>query len=153
MQRKEDRPFAPSLIAGFRTQNTKGIAMFLTRRTAMIGVAGLAAAAATAARPEAAAAATEVGTLTSEEKKIVIDDDGTTMQAMTYNGSIPGPLMVVHQDDYIELTLVNPAANQMAHNIDFHAATGALGGAPLTLINPGEQVVLRFKATRPGRSE
>ncbi|HZQ12301.1 MAG TPA: copper-containing nitrite reductase [Pseudolabrys sp.] len=157
--------------------------MFLTRRTAMIGVAGLAAAAATAARPEAAAAATEVGTLPSrrqklnlvapplvhphdqvakqgpvinevtltiEEKKIVIDDDGTTMQAMTYNGSIPGPLMVVHQDDYIELTLVNPAANQMAHNIDFHAATGALGGAPLTLINPGEQVVLRFKATRPG---
>ena len=26
----------------------------------------------------------------------------------------------------------------------------ALGGAELTLVNPGEQVVLRFKATRAG---
>jgi nitrite reductase (NO-forming) len=89
-------------------------------------------------------------TLTVEEKKIVIDDDGTTMQAMTYNGSIPGPLMVVHEDDHIELTLINPATNALAHNIDFHASTGALGGGALTLINPGEQAVLRFKATRSG---
>lgn len=88
--------------------------------------------------------------LTVEEKKIVVDEDGTTMHAMTYNGSIPAPMMVVQEGDYVELTLVNPAANSMAHNIDFHAATGALGGAELTLINPGEQAVLRFKATRAG---
>jgi nitrite reductase (NO-forming) len=88
--------------------------------------------------------------LTVEEKPITIDDHGTTLQAMTFNGSIPGPLMVVHQDDYLELTLVNPATNVMAHNIDFHASTGALGGGELTLVNPGEQVVLRFKATRAG---
>jgi len=89
-------------------------------------------------------------TLTIEEKKIVIDDDGTTMQAMTYNGSIPAPMMVVHEGDYLELTLVNPEANGMAHNIDFHAATGGLGGAALTLVNPGEQTVLRWKATKIG---
>ena len=47
-------------------------------------------------------------TMTIEEKPVVIDADGTTLNAMTYNGSIPGPLMVVHQDDYVELTLVNP---------------------------------------------
>src|SRR5664279_1337112 len=85
-----------------------------------------------------------------EEKKVVIDDEGTTMQAMTFNGSMPGPLMVVHEGDYVEVTLVNPDTNSMPHNIDFHAATGALGGAELSLINPGEQVVLRFKATRTG---
>lgn len=89
-------------------------------------------------------------TLTTIEKPFVIDEAGTTLQAMTFNGSIPGPLMVVHQDDYVELTLINPASNSLAHNIDFHAATGALGGGELTLINPGEQVKLRFKATRPG---
>ncbi len=38
----------------------------------------------------------------------------------------------------------------MQHNIDFHASTGALGGGALTLINPGEQTTLRFKATRAG---
>ena len=35
--------------------------------------------------------------LTIEEKQLVIDDYGTTIQAMTFNGSVPGPLMVVHQ--------------------------------------------------------
>ncbi|MES0068333.1 copper-containing nitrite reductase [Mesorhizobium sp. M0074] len=89
-------------------------------------------------------------TMTIAEKPVVIDADGTTLNAMTYNGSIPGPLMVVHQDDYVELTLINPDTNSLAHNIDFHAATGALGGGALTLINPGEQVTLRFKATRTG---
>ena len=89
-------------------------------------------------------------TMTIEEKPVVIDADGTKLNAMTYNGSIPGPLMVVHQDDYVELTLINPDTNSLAHNIDFHAATGALGGGGLTLINPGEQVTLRFKATRTG---
>ena len=88
--------------------------------------------------------------LVIKEQPIVIDDEGTTMQAMTYNGSIPGPMMVVHQDDYVELTLVNPESNEMPHNIDFHAATGALGGGGLTHVNPGEQAVLRFKATRSG---
>ena len=89
-------------------------------------------------------------TMTIEEKPVVIDNEGTTLHAMTFNGSIPGPLMVVHQDDYVELTLINPAANSLPHNIDFHAATGALGGGALTLINPGERVKLRFKATRSG---
>ncbi|MCB1454543.1 MAG: nitrite reductase, copper-containing [Rhizobiaceae bacterium] len=84
------------------------------------------------------------------EKPVVIDDEGTTLQGMTFNGSIPGPLMVVHEGDYVELTLVNPGTNSMPHNIDFHAATGALGGGALTEVNPGEQVKLRFKATRTG---
>jgi nitrite reductase (NO-forming) len=88
--------------------------------------------------------------LVIEEKKIVLDEQGASLQAMTFNGSIPGPLMVVHQGDYVELTLVNPETNSMPHNIDFHAATGALGGGELTLIQPGEHVVLRFKATRSG---
>jgi nitrite reductase (NO-forming) len=85
-----------------------------------------------------------------EEKPMVIDDAGTTMQAMTFHGSMPGPLMVVHEGDYVELTLVNPGTSEMPHNIDFHASTGALGGAALTNVFPGEQVVLRWKATRPG---
>lgn len=88
-------------------------------------------------------------TLTIEEKEIEIDD-GVFIQAMTFDGSVPGPIIVVHQNDYVEITLVNPATNTMQHNIDFHAATGAMGGGELTLVNPGEQAVLRFKATKTG---
>src|SRR5258708_10583858 len=89
-------------------------------------------------------------TLKIEEKKVVIDEQGTTFQAMTFNGSMPGPLMVVHEADYVEVTLVNPDTNQMPHNIDFHSATGALGGAEPTLVNPGVEGGLRWQATLTG---
>ncbi|MCO5734363.1 copper-containing nitrite reductase [Rhizobium sp. SSA_523] len=89
-------------------------------------------------------------TLTIEEKKIIVDDAGTEVHAMTFNGSVPGPMMVVHEGDYVEVTLINPATNSLQHNIDFHSATGALGGGALTLVNPGESAVLRFKATKAG---
>ena len=45
------------------------------------------------------------------EKAMVIDEEGTEVQAMTFNGSVPGPLIVVHQGDYVELTLENPESN------------------------------------------
>ncbi|MBV1927202.1 MAG: multicopper oxidase domain-containing protein, partial [Rhodobacteraceae bacterium] len=83
------------------------------------------------------------------EKEVQVED-GVYLQAMTFDGSMPGPLMVVHEGDYVELTLFNGPDNLMQHNIDFHASTGALGGGALTLINPGEKVTLRFKATRAG---
>ena len=87
--------------------------------------------------------------MTIVQKEIQVAEDAW-MQALTFNGSIPGPLMVVHEGDYVELTLYNPPENTLQHNIDLHAATGALGGAGLTLLNPGEKAVLRFRATRPG---
>ncbi|MCH8115415.1 MAG: nitrite reductase, copper-containing, partial [Chloroflexi bacterium] len=46
--------------------------------------------------------------------------------------------------------LVNPATNTPQHNIDLHAATGALGGGELTLVNPGEEATFRFQATKAG---
>ncbi len=85
-----------------------------------------------------------------EEKIMVLDDDDAEIWALTFNGSVPGPIIVVHQDDYVELTLVNPATSAMEHNIDFHASTGALGGGALTHVSPGEETVLRFKATKAG---
>lgn len=88
-------------------------------------------------------------TMTIMEKEMKVDS-GAYVQAMTFEGSMPGPLMVVHEGDYVELTLINPADNLMPHNIDFHSATGALGGGALTHVSPGEMTVLRWKATRPG---
>ncbi len=84
-----------------------------------------------------------------EEKEIEVAP-GAYIQAMTYNGSVPGPMIVVHEGDYIELTLVNPKTNTLLHNIDFHASTGAMGAGELTKVSPGQQVKVRFKATKPG---
>ena len=89
-------------------------------------------------------------TMTCIDKPWAVDDTGAEVWAMTYNGSVPGPLVVCHQDDYVELTLKNPSTNTMEHNIDFHASTGALGGGALTHVAPGQETVLRFRATKAG---
>ena len=89
-------------------------------------------------------------TFVIEEKKMVIDGEGTEVWALTFDGSVPGPMIVVHEGDYVELTLKNLATNLMEHNIDFHASTGALGGGALTKVLPGEQAVLRWKAVKQG---
>ena len=89
-------------------------------------------------------------TMTCEDIPWAVDDTGAEVWAMTYNGSVPGPLVVCHQDDYVELTLKNPSTNTMEHNIDFHASTGALGGGALTHVAPGQETVLRFRATKAG---
>lgn len=75
---------------------------------------------------------------------------GVHYWALTFDGSVPGPLVVCHEGDQVELTLKNPSSNQMVHNIDFHSSTGALGGGSLTHVAPGEEVVLRWLATKTG---
>ena len=88
-------------------------------------------------------------TFTVEEKKIEVAP-GDSIWAFTYNGTVPGPMIVAHQGDFIEFTLKNPATNTQMHNIDFHAATGAMGGGDVSLVNPGQQVTFRFRCTRAG---
>ncbi len=88
-------------------------------------------------------------TMDIEEKEIEVKT-GVFVQAMTFNGTNPGPMMVVHQGDYLELTLRNPKTNSMTHNIDFHSSTGALGGGGLTHVAPGQQTILRVKCDRAG---
>lgn len=90
-------------------------------------------------------------TMETEERLMVVDEDtGASVWALTYNGSVPGPLIICHEGDMVELTLRNPTSSMMEHNIDFHASTGALGGGGLTHVFPGEETVLRWKATKPG---
>lgn len=89
-------------------------------------------------------------TMTIKEMRWEVDDTGAETWALTFDGSVPGPLIVCHEGDYVELTLINPEDSTMEHNIDFHASTGALGGAGLTHVLPGEQTKLRWKAVKPG---
>jgi len=88
--------------------------------------------------------------MTVTEKVLTIDKEGTKFRVFTFNDSVPGPIIVAHVGDYIELTLTSPKENNFEHNIDFHASTGALGGGGLTHILPGEAVILRWKAIKPG---
>ena len=92
----------------------------------------------------------EITMETTEVLMVVDEDTGAEVWALTYNGSVPGPLIICHEGDMVELTLRNPVDSMLEHNIDFHASTGALGGGGLTHVYPGEETVLRWKATKPG---
>ncbi len=85
-----------------------------------------------------------------EEKILDIDNEGIEFRVFAFNGSVPGPIIVVHEGDYVEFKLINPEDNNFSHNIDFHASTGALGAGSLTHVSPGEEVIVRFKAIKPG---
>ena len=44
--------------------------------------------------------------MTVTEKVLTIDEEGTKFRVFAFNDSVPGPLIVAHVGDYIELTLV-----------------------------------------------
>ena len=59
-------------------------------------------------------------TLVAEPATITIASN-VTYDAWTFNGTVPGPTIMVNQGDTINFTLINKF-NDMAHSIDFHAA-------------------------------
>jgi len=77
-------------------------------------------------------------------------DTGTSYRFWTFNGTVPGPFVRVRVGDTVEVHLRNHPDSWMAHNVDFHAATGPGGGAGATTANPGEEMGVRFKALNPG---
>ncbi|RQG95876.1 copper-containing nitrite reductase [Natrarchaeobius chitinivorans] len=79
-------------------------------------------------------------------------EPGVTLDFMTYEGQIPGPMIRVREGDTIDLTFEVPDDhNRDAHNVDFHAVYGPGGGAEATTLAPGDEPArLRFKTTYPG---
>jgi nitrite reductase (NO-forming) len=72
---------------------------------------------------------------------------GVLYHAMTFNGTIPGPLISVNQGDALEITLVNQADG--VHSLDFHAGYGpsqALSGS----VEPGYNKTWTMKVDYPG---
>ncbi|HET9792352.1 MAG TPA: copper-containing nitrite reductase [Candidatus Angelobacter sp.] len=68
----------------------------------------------------------------------------------TIEGTVPGPLLRVREGDTVEIHLKNSAGNSHPHNIDFHFVAGPGGGAGALTVMPGEEAVLRVKATTAG---
>lgn len=68
----------------------------------------------------------------------------------TFNGTVPGPMIRLRQDDTVELTLKNSPQSPVTHSIDSHGITGPGGGAKFTQTEVGDKSILRFKAIKPG---
>lgn len=67
-----------------------------------------------------------------------------------FNGSVPGPFIRTRVGDVVEVNLTNNDTSGMPHNVDFHAAMGPGGGAPLLLADEKKTKSAHFKMTTPG---
>jgi nitrite reductase (NO-forming) len=92
-------------------------------------------------------------TLIADEVEVQVAPDnplhpgGIMYSAMVFNGTIPGPVISVHQGDTVEITLRNEG--NVIHSIDFHAGFGpskALSGN----VAPGESKTWTLEAVNAG---
>jgi len=85
--------------------------------------------------------------LVAEEANVEIAPN-VTYHAWTFNGTVPGPTIIVNQGDTIDFTLFNNDST-MAHSIDFHAAevNWATDYGPVA---PGESKSFNFTVPLPG---
>jgi nitrite reductase (NO-forming) len=74
---------------------------------------------------------------------------GFVQAVWTFGGTVPGPVIRVKVGDTVRIHLKNPATNQLAHSIDFHASQVAWNDE-MTSINPGEEKLYEFKAEYAG---
>lgn len=72
---------------------------------------------------------------------------GITYQGWTFGGTVPGPVVRVHEGDRVRITVVNEAP--MPHSIDFHAARIPANVAYRTIM-PHDSLTFEFTARDPG---
>ncbi len=73
--------------------------------------------------------------------------EGVWYKAMTFNGTIPGPIIFANQGDSLRVTLKNEG--RLVHSLNFHAGFGpsqALSG----VVNPGQNKTWTMKLNYPG---
>ncbi len=92
--------------------------------------------------------------LVIQEKDITVQYDpkaktGFVVHAWTFGDTVPGPVIRVKVGDTIRIHLKNPATNQLAHSVDFHASQVAWNDE-MTSINPGEEKLYEWTAEYAG---
>jgi nitrite reductase (NO-forming) len=76
--------------------------------------------------------------------------DGVTYTYWTFGDDAPGQFIRVREGDLVETRLNNHPDNTLAHNIDFHGATGPGGGGEASFVAPGHSATFTWRAMRPG---
>lgn len=92
-------------------------------------------------------------TLTAQEGAVQLAS-GRTIEALTFNGSSPGPELRVRQGDLVETTLVNKDVQTGVtihwHGVDVPNAEDGVAGVTQNAVLPGERYVYRFRAEQVG---
>ena len=90
--------------------------------------------------------------IAKENVTVPISNTGLTLEAWTYNGSIPGPTMRMTEGDQIQITLINSKDSIHPHSIHMHSIhAGAMDGVPGAsgdsgMVLPGQSFTYHFIA-------
>ena len=92
-------------------------------------------------------------TLTAEHAEVRLAS-GRTVEALTFNRTVPGPELRVHQGDLVEVTLRNKDVKDGVtihwHGVDLPNAEDGVAGVTQDAVLPGASYVYRFRATQVG---
>lgn len=87
-------------------------------------------------------------TLVADETNLTLPQ-GNVIHALTFNGTVPAPIIRVTQGDLINVTLANLPTNKLPHSLDNHASI--ISAVPnFGPVNPGQERSYAFIATQPG---
>src|SRR5262249_37650373 len=79
---------------------------------------------------------------------------GRTVQALTFNGRLPGPELRVHDGDLVEVTLANRDISEGVsihwHGVDVPNAEDGVSGVTQDTVPRGGSYVYRFRVDVPG---
>ncbi|SIS54974.1 multicopper oxidase family protein [Alicyclobacillus vulcanalis] len=90
-------------------------------------------------------------TLTAESRTLTVG--GHALQAMTFNGTAPGPLLVAHQGDVVKVTVHNRLSVPLTihwHGIAVPGAEDGVPGVTQNPIPPGGSYTYEFQVNQPG---
>lgn len=92
-------------------------------------------------------------TLTARPKIIRLSS-GRVVHAWTFNGRIPGPELIMHQGDLVQITVINrlphTAVTAHWHGLNVPNAEDGVPGVTQNAIEPGRSKVYRFRAEQVG---
>jgi nitrite reductase (NO-forming) len=87
-------------------------------------------------------------TLVADEVNLTLPQ-GNVIHALTFNGTVPAPIIRVTQGDVVNVTLANLPTNKLPHSLDNHAAI--ISAVPnFGPVNPGQERSYTYIATQPG---
>lgn len=86
-------------------------------------------------------------TLIAQEAQMRLSS-GTTVNAWTFNGLLPGPELRVHQGDLVEVKLINKLSREGVtlhwHGLDVPNGEDGVAGVTQNAVQPGESFTYRF---------
>ena len=85
--------------------------------------------------------------LVSSDAVVEVNTD-TMMNAWTFGGAIPAPVLHVREGDVMRVKFTN--SSKMPHSVDFHAAFSPMSKDPMGLLAPGESKDLELPIPFPG---